>query len=73
MIQLAWSSNAALAISPLQDLLNLGGGARMNLPGRADGNWRWRSSENMLTGSVFEWLREVTESARRQSTVAVHS
>jgi 4-alpha-glucanotransferase len=73
MIQLAWSSNAALAISPLQDLLNLDGGARMNMPGRAEGNWRWRYSENMLTGSVFEWLREVTESARRQSAVAVHS
>jgi 4-alpha-glucanotransferase len=73
MIQLAWSSKAALAISPLQDLLNLGGGARMNMPGRAEGNWCWRYSENMLTGSVFEWLREVTESARRRSAVAVHS
>jgi 4-alpha-glucanotransferase len=73
MIQLAWSSNAALAISPLQDLLNLGGDARMNMPGRTEGNWRWRSSENMLTGPVFEWLREVTESARRRSAIAAHS
>jgi 4-alpha-glucanotransferase len=73
MIQLAWSSNAALAISPFQDLLNLGGEARMNMPGRAEGNWRWRFSENMLTDSVFEWLRDVTEGARRRSAVAVHS
>ena len=42
---LAWSIRAALAIAPLQDLLNLGNEARMNVPGRADGNWRWRCTE----------------------------
>jgi 4-alpha-glucanotransferase len=31
LIELAWSSAAALAIAPLQDILNLGGEARMNL------------------------------------------
>ena len=36
LMQLAWSSKAALAIAPLQDLLNLGNEARMNVPGRAD-------------------------------------
>jgi 4-alpha-glucanotransferase len=73
LIQLAWSSNATLAISPLQDLLNLGADARMNVPGRADGNWRWRCSEDMLTGSAFQWLGEVTERARRHAALAVHS
>ena len=38
LINLAWSSAAALAMAPLQDLLNLGNDARMNLPGRAEGN-----------------------------------
>jgi 4-alpha-glucanotransferase len=42
LIGLAWSSRAALAIAPLQDLLNLGREARMNIPGRAGGNWHWR-------------------------------
>ena len=32
-IRLVWTSPAALAITPLQDLLNLGGEARMNVPG----------------------------------------
>jgi 4-alpha-glucanotransferase len=73
LIQLAWFSNAALAIAPLQDLLNLGAEARMNVPGQAEGNWRWRCSENMLTGSAFQWLAEVTERARRQAAVAIHS
>ena len=35
LIHLAWSSPAALAIAPLQDLLNLGAEARMNVPGHA--------------------------------------
>src|SRR5215469_161861 len=32
LIELAWSSAAALAIVPLQDMLNLGAEARMNVP-----------------------------------------
>jgi len=49
LIRLAWSSAAALAIVPLQDVLNLGTDARMNLPGRVEGNWRWRCTEDMLS------------------------
>ena len=41
LIHLGWSSRAALAITPLQDLLNLGAESRMNIPGQASGNWRW--------------------------------
>ncbi len=65
LIRLAWSSVAGLAIAPLQDLLDLGIGSRMNVPGRADGNWRWRFSEDVMSSTVFEWLRELTESSNR--------
>jgi len=65
LMELAWSSRAALAMAPLQDLLNLGNEARMNLPGRVDGNWRWRSTEEMLNGRVFDWLRGLTKSSNR--------
>ena len=65
LINLAWSSVAALAIAPLQDLLNLGNEARMNLPGRAEGNWRWRCTEDMLKLAAFEWLRELTKTSNR--------
>src|SRR5262245_19759139 len=34
LMSLGWSSVAALAMAPLQDLLNLGREARMNVPGR---------------------------------------
>jgi 4-alpha-glucanotransferase len=65
LMRLAWSSPAALAIAPLQDLLNLGGEARMNVPGRADGNWRWRVREDMLSAQAFEWLKQLTEQSKR--------
>ncbi len=65
LIELAWSSSAALAMAPLQDILNLGNDARMNLPGRAEENWRWRCTEDMLTSPAFEWLHDLTKTSNR--------
>jgi 4-alpha-glucanotransferase len=65
LMRLAWSSKAALTIAPLQDLLTLGSEARMNVPGRSDGNWRWRASADMLSLPPYEWLRKLTESSKR--------
>ena len=70
-IRLAWSSSAALAIAPLQDLLNLGPEARMNVPGRADGNWRWRTTEDMLSSPALRALRELTNRSQRLGLVGV--
>src|SRR5215831_1808291 len=53
LIRLGWSSPAALAMAPLQDVLNLGAEARMNIPGRAQGNWRWRTTEDLLSAADF--------------------
>ena len=64
-MRLAWSSPAALAIAPLQDLLNLGAEARMNVPGRAEGNWNWRCTEELLATTDFHWLRDLTTSSNR--------
>jgi 4-alpha-glucanotransferase len=66
-MHVAWESVAALAIAPLQDVLNLGNEARMNVPGRAEGNWRWRCTEAMLSGRELEWLRDMTNSSRRSA------
>jgi 4-alpha-glucanotransferase len=65
LMDLAWSSAAALAIAPLQDLLNLGKEARMNVPGRAEGNWRWRSTPDMMSPMAFERLRNLTRASNR--------
>ncbi len=69
MIRLAWSSPAALAITPLQDLLNLGREGRMNVPGEASGNWRWRATPHMLSSPSFEWLRQLTSDMHRTAPV----
>jgi 4-alpha-glucanotransferase len=64
-IRLAWSSSAVLAITPFQDLLNLGSDGRMNVPGRADGNWRWRATPHLLSAQAFQGLRQLTEATNR--------
>jgi len=65
LIRLAWSSHAALAITPFQDLLNLGREARMNVPGTARGNWRWRATRQMMAPQNFQWLSELTKNSNR--------
>ena len=67
LLKLAWSSAAALALAPLQDLLNLGAEARMNVPGSVKGNWRWRSTKQMLSTTAFERLQDLTRSANRST------
>jgi 4-alpha-glucanotransferase len=65
LVDLASTSSAALAIAPLQDVLNLGAESRMNIPGRADGNWRWRFSGDLASLTEFRWLRDLTEMSKR--------
>jgi 4-alpha-glucanotransferase len=65
LLRLAWSSVAALAIAPLQDLLNLGAEARMNFPGSTDAHWRWRCTKEMLHNAAFYRLRDVTVTSNR--------
>ena len=69
LMRLAWSSVAALAMAPLQDLLNLGTEARMNVPGRPEGNWSWRCTEDMLSDRDFESLRDLTRNSNRLGTL----
>lgn len=52
MIRLALESAARLAVIPMQDILGLGGEARMNTPSVAEGNWTWRLADN--TGWALE-------------------
>lgn len=59
-IRLALMSAADTAIIPMQDVLGLGNEARMNLPGRAEGNWCWRFRPDMLTEEIKTRLKELT-------------
>jgi 4-alpha-glucanotransferase len=61
LIELAYASPAALAIVPAQDVLGLGREARMNRPGVADGNWRWRLERGALTSALARRLARLAE------------
>jgi len=65
LIELAWSSRASVAITPAQDVIGLGSGARMNLPGTVEGNWKWRLRRGQLTDRLAARLRAVTEASGR--------
>lgn len=65
LIRLACSSPARLAIVQAQDVLGLGSEARMNIPGRATGSWRWQLAEGALTGEHARRMRAATEEAGR--------
>jgi 4-alpha-glucanotransferase len=59
--RLAWASVAKMAIIPMQDLLELGSEARMNIPGTASGNWQWRLAKDQLSGEKAEWLNHISK------------
>ena len=59
LIRSAMASVAALAVVPLQDVLDLDGGARMNTPGLGDGNWGWRVREAAFNVGVGARLRDL--------------
>ncbi len=60
-IRAVWSSVANFALAPMQDLLDLDTGARMNYPSRPSGNWSWRLQPGVLTLELNERLREYNE------------
>src|ERR1039457_7430072 len=59
MIRAVLASVADLAIVPLQDVLGLGTEARMNLPGRVSGNWKWRYRPGALSQDLGTRLRSL--------------
>ncbi|MFH0785423.1 MAG: 4-alpha-glucanotransferase [Pseudomonadota bacterium] len=61
LMRTALMSVADTAIIPFQDILKLGNGARMNLPGTAFGNWEWRFSWDMLPHDLAASVRGQVE------------
>ncbi|MDG4550607.1 MAG: 4-alpha-glucanotransferase [Candidatus Contendobacter sp.] len=55
----AFASVARLAVVPMQDVLELGGADRMNQPGVAQGNWRWRFRWEQIGPGVAEHYRHL--------------
>lgn len=68
LIRLAMGSVADTVIVPLQDVLALGSEARMNVPGRPEGNWAWRFRWDMIRDHHAAQLRQMAEVYERAPT-----
>lgn len=66
-IEAVLRSRARLAVVPMQDYLALDSTARMNRPGIAAGNWRWRLASHDLTDALAERIAEAVTAANRQA------
>jgi len=64
-VRLVSNSVADWAVFPLQDALGLGSEARMNQPGRGEGNWTWRYREEALTDDLATGLRDLAHACGR--------
>jgi 4-alpha-glucanotransferase len=58
LLEVLWQCRANTAIVPMQDLLGLDSRHRMNTPGRAEGNWRWRFDWRQLDAKLPGRIRE---------------
>ncbi|RUM93479.1 MAG: 4-alpha-glucanotransferase [Thiothrix sp.] len=65
MTKTVLNSNAALAILPMQDILGLGTGNRMNMPGTIENNWLWRFSWDQLTPETTQKFKSLLSVAHR--------
>jgi 4-alpha-glucanotransferase len=65
LIALALHHPSHLALVPAQDILGLGSEARLNTPGKSDGNWSWQLEPGQLTPALAERLRELTVTTGR--------
>ncbi|MCI1478174.1 MAG: 4-alpha-glucanotransferase [Clostridium beijerinckii] len=61
----AWSSIANISIAQMQDFLNLGNEARINLPSTLGKNWRWRVKKGVLTDQLAEKIHQITRTYGR--------
>lgn len=61
LVHAAMASVADTAIIPIQDWLELGAEARMNMPSTLGNNWKWRLVKGQLTDELAERIREMTE------------
>ena len=61
VIRGVWSSIADISIAQMQDFLNLGNEARINMPSTLGQNWRWRVKEDAFTDELAEKIYKITK------------
>ena len=66
LVKAAFSTAARIAIAPMQDYLQLGSEARINIPGTSSNNWRWRVTEAQLTDELCAQIADTVRAAGRE-------
>ncbi|MBI5498002.1 MAG: 4-alpha-glucanotransferase [Deltaproteobacteria bacterium] len=67
LVRAAWRSCGAIAVAPVQDVLDLGTHARFNTPGKAEDNWGWRLADDALGDALAGRLAELTTLTARHA------
>lgn len=65
LLRCGQGSVAELFVAQMQDYLGLGSEARLNVPGVAEGNWRWRLLPGQATEELAEEIRAMTAAFSR--------
>ncbi len=64
-ISLVWESPCQLAVTTIQDLLELGKEARFNIPGTTENNWVWRLEDLNVLKNITKDLEKLNKSTDR--------
>ena len=67
-ISLTWQSPCKLAVTNVQDLLELGSEGRFNLPGTKENNWKWRIEDLSEIEKPLETLKQLNKDTDRFNT-----
>lgn len=65
LIEFAYASNSRFAIVPMQDVLKLDSGSRMNTPGTVGTNWSWRLKPDYQIDSEAGKLKALCNKYKR--------
>ena len=69
LVRSAYRSIADIVLIPMQDVLELGSEARMNVPGASEGNWGWRFTWNQLDAGKAAWFASLAAETGRHASV----
>lgn len=71
LLRTLWQSPACLAIAPIQDFCGYGSDTRVNIPGKPEGNWRYRLTDAALASIDVAWIRRLCFLYRRDHPFAM--
>lgn len=65
VIETVWRSPSLISVISFQDLCGFGSDARMNVPGRAYGNWQFRTTEDTVNRIDADYYRYINRLFKR--------